>query len=170
MKLTDILITPLSCIKTSGGDVLHVMKQSDVGYCGFGEAYISLVNGSAVKAWKRHKLMTMNVVVPVGQVKFVFRGENAYGDDDFRVEEIGEDNYARITVPPGIWFGFQSFVNMGVNMGILPTKGLTLPLMSYGGGSMMIMCCAVALIFRIQSEVAEINASMPKERSRWQSA
>jgi cell division protein FtsW len=59
----------------------------------------------------------------------------------------------------GIWFGFQSFVNMGVNMGILPTKGLTLPLMSYGGGSMIIMCCAVALLFRVQSETAEINAS-----------
>jgi cell division protein FtsW len=58
----------------------------------------------------------------------------------------------------GIWFGFQSFVNMGVNMGILPTKGLTLPLMSYGGGSMIIMCSAIALLFRVQSEVAEINA------------
>lgn len=65
----------------------------------------------------------------------------------------------------GIWFGFQAFVNMGVNMGILPTKGLTLPLMSYGGGSMMIMCCAVALLFRVQSEIAEINAAKPK-RSR----
>jgi cell division protein FtsW len=51
---------------------------------------------------------------------------------------------------------------MGVNMGILPTKGLTLPLMSYGGGSMMIMCCAVALLFRVQSETAEINAGTPK--------
>jgi cell division protein FtsW len=47
---------------------------------------------------------------------------------------------------------------MGVNMGILPTKGLTLPLMSYGGGSMMIMCCAVALLFRVQTEVAGINS------------
>ncbi|MDP3878080.1 MAG: putative lipid II flippase FtsW [Methylobacter sp.] len=58
----------------------------------------------------------------------------------------------------GIWFGFQAFVNMGVNMGILPTKGLTLPLMSYGGGSMIIMCCAVALLFRVQNEVAKHNA------------
>jgi cell division protein FtsW len=65
----------------------------------------------------------------------------------------------------GIWFGFQSIVNMGVNMGILPTKGLTLPLMSYGGGSMMIMCCAVALLFRVQSEVTEMNTgSRSKER------
>ena len=52
-----------------------------------------------------------------------------------------------------IWFGFQSFINMGVNMGMLPTKGLTLPLMSYGGGSMIVMCGAMALLFRIQYEL-----------------
>jgi cell division protein FtsW len=63
----------------------------------------------------------------------------------------------------GIWFGFQSFVNMGVNMGILPTKGLTLPLMSYGGGSMMIMCCAVALLFRVNSEIAVLTLNTSKK-------
>lgn len=62
----------------------------------------------------------------------------------------------------GIWFGFQSFVNMGVNMGILPTKGLTLPLMSYGGGSMIVMCGAVAVLFRIHYEVTEHNKSHVK--------
>ena len=77
-------------------------------------------------------------------------------------EQAGQRFSAFIAYGLGIWFGFQSFVNMGVNMGILPTKGLTLPLMSYGGGSMMIMCCAVALLFRVQSEVAEINAGTPK--------
>lgn len=77
-------------------------------------------------------------------------------------EQTGQRFSAFIAYGLGIWFGFQSFVNMGVNMGILPTKGLTLPLMSYGGGSMMIMCCAVALLFRVQSEVAEINAGTPK--------
>ena len=85
-------------------------------------------------------------------------------------EKAGERFSAFIAYGLGIWFGFQSFVNMGVNMGILPTKGLTLPLMSYGGGSMMIMCCAVALLFRVHSEVAEINACQPKERSKWVSA
>ena len=82
-------------------------------------------------------------------------------------EKVGQRFSAFIAYGLGIWFGFQSFVNMGVNMGILPTKGLTLPLMSYGGGSMMIMCCAIALLFRVQSEVTEINANLPKERSRW---
>jgi cell division protein FtsW len=52
----------------------------------------------------------------------------------------------------GIWFGLQSFINIGVNMGLLPTKGLTLPLMSYGGSSMVVMCAAVALLLRVDHE------------------
>jgi cell division protein FtsW len=52
----------------------------------------------------------------------------------------------------GIWIGLQSFINMGVNMGLLPTKGLTLPLMSYGGSSMVVMCVAIALLLRIDGE------------------
>ena len=52
----------------------------------------------------------------------------------------------------GIWFGLQSFVNIGVNMGLLPTKGLTLPLISYGGSSMVVMCAAVALLLRVDYE------------------
>lgn len=104
MSLDDILITPLARIPIAGGDVLHVMKQSDTGYAGFGEAYFSWVAGGAVKAWKRHTRMTMNVIVPVGLVRFVFCLD---GVDKFRVEEIGIDRYVRLTVPSGIWFGFQ---------------------------------------------------------------
>ena len=104
MSLDDILITPLARIETAGGDVLHAMKQNDAGYTGFGEAYFSWANAGAIKAWKRHMRMTMNVIVPAGKVRFVFCLDAA---DDFRVEEIGVDRYVRITVPPGIWFGFQ---------------------------------------------------------------
>mgnify|MGYP006082177321 FL=1 len=107
MNINDILVTPLERIETIGGDVLHGMKQSDPGYAGFGEAYFSWVSIDAVKAWKRHTQMTMNVVVPVGKVRFVFRCVNSEDVEEFRVEEIGEDRYVRLTVPPGIWFGFQ---------------------------------------------------------------
>jgi len=107
MKLADILVTPLPRINTNGGDVLHAMKYNGAGYAGFGEAYFSWVSARAVKAWKHHTRMTMNVVVPVGQVQFVFRCVTTDGVEEFRVEEIGVDHYARITVPPGIWFGFQ---------------------------------------------------------------
>jgi cell division protein FtsW len=52
----------------------------------------------------------------------------------------------------GIWIGLQGFINMGVNMGLLPTKGLTLPLMSYGGSSMVVLCAAIALLLRADYE------------------
>jgi cell division protein FtsW len=52
----------------------------------------------------------------------------------------------------GIWIGFQAFINMGVNLGALPTKGLTLPLMSYGGSAIMMNLIAVAVVLRIDAE------------------
>jgi cell division protein FtsW len=52
----------------------------------------------------------------------------------------------------GIWIGFQSFINMGVNLGALPTKGLTLPLMSYGGSAILMNMVALAVVMRIDYE------------------
>ena len=52
----------------------------------------------------------------------------------------------------GIWMGFQAFINMGVNLGALPTKGLTLPLMSYGGSAILVNLVAVAVVLRIDFE------------------
>ena len=101
--LDEILITPLSQIYVLGGDVFHALKAGDAGYSGFGEAYFSSVDYQAVKAWKRHKKMVMNLIVPVGNVRFVF----ADLDNNFRVCEIGKKNYARITVPSNVWFGFK---------------------------------------------------------------
>jgi len=52
----------------------------------------------------------------------------------------------------GIWMGFQTFINMGVNLGALPTKGLTLPLMSYGGSAILMNLVALAVVLRIDYE------------------
>ena len=52
----------------------------------------------------------------------------------------------------GIWIGFQAFINMGVNLGVLPTKGLTLPLMSYGGSAILMNLVALAMVLRIDIE------------------
>jgi cell division protein FtsW len=67
-------------------------------------------------------------------------------------ELAGQVFSAQIAYGIGIWLGLQACVNMGVNMGALPTKGLTLPLMSYGGSSLMIVCLAIALLFRVDWE------------------
>ena len=101
----DILVTPLKRIPTVGGDVLHALKKTDAGFDGFGEIYFSWVEQGAIKAWKYHKRMTMNLVVPVGEVSFVFHLTNQ--KNNFRTENIGEERYVRLTVPPGIWFGFR---------------------------------------------------------------
>ena len=52
----------------------------------------------------------------------------------------------------GIWLGIQSFFNIGVNIGLLPTKGLTLPLISFGGSALVAMLIAVALLLRVDYE------------------
>jgi cell division protein FtsW len=52
----------------------------------------------------------------------------------------------------GIWMGGQAFINMGVNLGVLPTKGLTLPLMSYGGSAIVVNLIALAIVLRVDLE------------------
>ena len=52
----------------------------------------------------------------------------------------------------GLWIGAQAAINMGVNMGVLPTKGLTLPLLSFGGSGIVANCCALAILLRVDYE------------------
>ena len=103
-KKNIISIHPLKKINLEDGNVLHGLKKSDAGFTDFGEAYFSLVNFDATKAWKLHKSMTLNLVVPVGKVLFVFFYPSK---NIFKEVIIGEENYKRINVPPGIWFGFK---------------------------------------------------------------
>ena len=101
--LEQISSVPLQKINVEGGDVLHAFKpESDTPFS-LGEAYFSFIEADFIKAWKFHKKMTLNLIVPLGEVRFVFTD----GQGSFRQEVIGENNYARLTVPPCIWFGFQ---------------------------------------------------------------
>ncbi len=61
----------------------------------------------------------------------------------------------------GIWIGFQTLINMGVNMGLLPTKGLTLPLMSFGGSGLLVNCVALAILLRIDWEGRQLLRGVP---------
>ena len=71
---------------------------------------------------------------------------------------------AYIAIGLGTWLGIQAFINIGVNMGMLPTKGLTLPLISYGRSSLIITMICIALLLRIHHELA-VNAK-PVNRKR----
>lgn len=105
---SEILVTPLKKINTQGGDVLHALKSADEDFSGFGEIYFSRIEKNAIKAWKKHTKMNMNLVVPIGLVRFVFFDEL---NKKFTVHEIGESNYVRLFVPNNIWFGFQGVHN-----------------------------------------------------------
>lgn len=85
-----------------------------------------------------------------------------------KAEQVSEKFATFIAYGIGIWFGLQAFINMGVNVGMLPTKGLTLPLMSYGGSSMVMMCVAMALLFRVHSEIAAKQKKLLQEKQLWQ--
>ena len=72
IDLNSIVIEKLKKIATPGGDIMHFLKSSSNGYRKFGEVYFSWINENAIKAWKKHNKMTLNLVVPIGKVKFVF--------------------------------------------------------------------------------------------------
>ena len=76
VSLDDILVTSLKRISTVGGDVMHGLKKSDNGFNGFGEVYFSWVEQGGIKAWKCHQSMTLNLVVPIGEVRLVFHLSN----------------------------------------------------------------------------------------------
>jgi cell division protein FtsW len=61
----------------------------------------------------------------------------------------------------GVWLGVQTLINMGVNMGVLPTKGLTLPLMSFGGSGILANCIALAILLRIDWENRQLMRGLP---------
>ncbi|MEZ0288077.1 MAG: putative lipid II flippase FtsW [Methylophilus sp.] len=69
-------------------------------------------------------------------------------------EAVANERYyaALLAQGIGVWMGVQGFINMGVNMGLLPTKGLTLPLLSYGGSGILANCIAMAVLLRIDFE------------------
>jgi len=109
-------LTPLKRIATLGGDVMHAIKAVEDSFVGFGEAYFSTVEMGAVKGWKRHNRMTLNLVVPVGVVEFIVHDPGAAEEQSFRCFTIGPDeNYARLTVPPGLWMAFTGRTN-GLNL------------------------------------------------------
>lgn len=83
-----------------------------------------------------------------------------------RAEQMGERFRAYLSYGLSSWIGFQALINMAVNMGLLPTKGLTLPLMSYGGSSLVTVCLILGLILRVDYE-NRVAAGVPaKTRPR----
>lgn len=116
--IEGVEVVPLKIIETDGGDVLHGMKKSDFGYEGFGEAYFAMIDPETIKGWKRHREMVLNLVVPIGVVRFVIYDDRLNSVSYGKFQEITlsrKDNYCRLVVPSMLWMGFQG-IGMDKNM------------------------------------------------------
>jgi len=109
ITIEGVLLTPLKRIYHPKGDIFHGMKKTDIGFMGFGEAYFSTINPKDTKPWKKHFKMTLNFVVPIGEIRFVIFDdrEKSPTKNNFFDVILGENNYQRVTIPPGVWVAFN---------------------------------------------------------------
>lgn len=115
--MEGIEITPLKIIEGADGNVMHAIKNSDPQYSQFGEAYFSTVKYQKIKGWKKHSQMISNLIVPHGEIQFVFYDDrqNSITKDAYLTINLSQKNYQRLTVQPGLWMAFKG-MGKGQNM------------------------------------------------------
>lgn len=102
---------PLREIPTEGGSVLHMLRTDAPHFSQFGEVYFSECLPGAVKAWKRHTLMSQNFAVPVGRIRVVIFDDRKDSPTCGVLAEyvLGRpDKYALLHIPPMVWYGFTA--------------------------------------------------------------
>ncbi len=105
---SGVILTKLKIIPNDKGDIYHGITVTDKCYKGFGEAYFSRIKSGQTKGWKKHKKMTLNLIVPIGEVDFyIFDDRDQHKKDLFFKVTLSEIEYFRLTVPPMLWFAFS---------------------------------------------------------------
>lgn len=124
--IEGVLLTELKIISGENGAVMHGLKVQEASYKNFGEAYFSFILKGKIKGWKRHSKMTLNLIVPVGQIRFVLYDERVSSNTKgiFNDFYLGPQiQYGRLTIPPGIWMAFQGIgadQNLLLNIADIP--------------------------------------------------
>ncbi len=131
--IEGVILTPLKQIVNPKGDLYHAMKQSDNGYKSFGEAYFSTVIKDEIKGWKKHTVMVLNLIVPIGAVEFIIYDDriDSSTKNQFFSLILSQENYQRLTVPAGVWMAFRGIgedLNMLLNIASIehdPSEAIT---------------------------------------------
>jgi len=128
-QMEGVFLTSEKQIFHEKGDIFHIIKKSSAGFVNFGEAYFTTVKKGEIKGWKRHKKMTLNLAVPVGEVKFVVTDR----EGNFSEFSLSPQNYYRLTVAPNYWVAFQGVgeFNLVINIADLehnPQEAENIPL------------------------------------------
>ena len=107
--IDGVEVTPLKQILDERGKVMHMLRCDDPHFKQFGEIYFSCVHPGAIKAWHRHKKMTLNYAVPYGKIKLVLYDDRKNSPTHGELVELflGPDNYQLVTIPPKVWNGFK---------------------------------------------------------------
>lgn len=111
--MDGVKISPQKIIPNPKGNIMHALKAEDPEYVGFGEAYFSNINKNEIKGWKKHNIMTLNILVPVGEVEFVI-----FNGIEFFCIKLSTKNYNRLTIKPKLWVAFRGIdeLNMLINL------------------------------------------------------
>lgn len=116
--IEGVVVTPLKIIPVDQGNVLHAMRRSDPEFLTFGEAYFSEVKEGAIKGWKKHRQMILNLIVVVGKIRLVVFDDRLESDtrgDYFDIVLSPSDNYSRLTIYPELWVAFEG-IGVGSNL------------------------------------------------------
>lgn len=123
--IQGVQIAPLSIVQHPQGNIMHALKSTSCGFCGFGESYFSFVHKGEIKGWKKHKRFTLNLVVPVGGIRFVAHDDRHHSSTkgNFFDVTLGVGfQYSRLTIPPGVWVSFQGIEDLNMLMNIIPEE------------------------------------------------
>jgi len=133
MNNDGLVLTKLNRMHHPKGDILHALKSSDTSFLGFGEAYFTEIKKDQIKGWKKHSQMITNLIVPIGTVKFhIWDDVNEKGC----TASIGDENYARLTIPNGNWVAFSGHSNYNLVLNIAsiehnPSEALNVDLKTF---------------------------------------
>ncbi len=100
---------PLKVFESAEGSLLHMMTENSPAFKKFGEVYISTIVQGAIKAWKKHDKMTLNLAVPYGAVSIVIYDERELSPSYGCIQEIilSRAKYELLQLPPLLWYGFR---------------------------------------------------------------
>ena len=108
-EMSGVSFVPLNIIESSDGAVMHALKASADQFVGFGEAYFSTVYRGKIKGWKKHRKMTLNLIVPHGTVQFMVYDDrpNSKTHGNFFPKVISKSSFGRLTIEPNLWVAFK---------------------------------------------------------------
>ena len=110
--IDGVIRKQLRIIPDDRGAIMHMLRKDWPEFAGFGEIYFSCIEPGAIKAWRQHTRMTMQLAVPAGAVKFVMFDARPESPSKGVVQSEllstdSPDSYSLLVIPPGIWNGFQ---------------------------------------------------------------